>query len=217
MSKTTSPKPAAPQAATYVERTEIRVHSAMAQTIAANEKKFDSGITKIVAGATQMVDGVNAVFDAGRGFADERDLNQFEFRQWHDNAADWKEDAIRREKMKCAIKVYEAMKPTGRAKKLADCPKAVQIILRYAQPPEKSVKQVTNGGGEDSGGEEKNWWAKLTSVASDFETTILKICGDGTHPIDAMEAEELDKLVRATEPVVKVHETAKQRLAKIEA
>ena len=214
--KKTETAPAAPQAATYVERTDSRVHSAMAQTIAANEKKFDSGITKIVAGATQMVDGVNEVFDAGRGFADARDLNQFEFRQWHDNAADWKEDAIRREKMKCAIKVYEAMKPTGRAKKLADCPKAVQIILRYAQPPEKSLQTATKP--EQIGnGEEKNWWAKLTSVASDFETTILKICEDGTHPIDAMEAEELDKLVRATEPVVKVHETAKQRLAKIEA
>lgn len=185
----------------YDERSDVAKRQSVGLLMDQGIVDFDSGVMEINDGARSFIRGCNKIREAGRKFEEAEKIGQFEFRNWHTDAESWKQDAIRREKIKAAQKVYRRM--PGRAEKMEDCTPVIQAMFEIAG----LMPHARRLGGETAH-EPLNPFNAFISTAATVETWLRKLEPEDA-PVEAYYAccgvETLQKIELATRPMAERH------------
>lgn len=196
----------------YVERSDAAKRQTVSILMSEGIAEFDSGISEINEGARSFIRGCNKIREAGRKFVEAEKVGQFEFRNWHTDIESWKQDALRREKIKAAQKVFRTM--PQRADKLEDCAAVIQSVWEISGLVEKTRRI----GGENRH-EPLNPFNAFISTAATVETWLKKLESDSPAETyyASCGAETLQKIELATRPMAERHTIVERLLKEREA
>ena len=193
----------------YDERAAVQKRESVALLMTQGITDFDGGVAEINEGARSFIRGCNKIREAGRKFEQAEKIGQYEFRNWHTDIESWKMDAIRREKIKAAQKVFRTM--PERAEKMEDCTPVIQAMFEIAG----LLPHARRLGGEMAH-EPLNPFNAFISTAATVETWLKKMEPEDS-PFESYYAgqseETLAKIELATRPIAERHELVKRLLA----
>jgi len=193
----------------YTERSDLAKRESVAVLMTQGISDFDSGVEEIGDGAKAFIRGCNKIREAGRKFEEAEKIGQFEFRNWHPDIETWKVDAIRREKIKAAQKVFRTM--PARAEKMDDCTPVMHALFELTGLMEKTRRL----GGETTH-EPINPFNGFISTAATVESWLKKMEPEGS-PLESYysscQTETLQKIELATRPMAERHAIVQKLLA----
>jgi len=196
---------------TYTERSDIAKRESVKVLMTQGINDFDNGVVEIGESAKSFIRGCNKIREAGRKFEEAEKIGQYEFKNWHTDIESWKLEAIRREKIKAAQKVYRMM-PT-RAEKMDDCAPVMHALFELSGMMEKARRL----GGEQSH-EPLNPFNAFISTSATVETWLKKI-EPTDSPLEAYYAaqkvETLQKIELATRPMAERHAIVQKLLKEL--
>ena len=188
-------------ATTYTERSDLAKRESVNVLMTEGIADFDNGVAEIGDGAKSFIRGCNKVREAGRKFEEAEKVGQFEFRNWHPDIESWKVDAIRREKIKAAQKVFRTM--PEKAEKMEDCTPVMHALFELSGVLPKSRRL-----GGETAHEPLNPFNAFISTAATVETWLRKWEPTGL-PFEnyyaGQSAETLRKIEMATRPMAERH------------
>ncbi len=186
---------------TYDERSDLAKRESVDLLMTQGITDFDNGVAEINEGAKSFIRGCNKIREAGRKFEEAEKTGQFEFRSWHTDIESWKQDAIRREKIKAAQKVYRTM--PERADKMDDCTPVMHALFELSGLMEKTRRL-----GTETAHEPLNPFNAFITTAATVETWLKKL-EPADSPLETYYAsckvETLQKIELATRPMAERH------------
>lgn len=192
----------------YQERSDIAKRESVGLLMTQGIADFDGGVAEINDSARGFIRGCNKIREAGRKFEEAEKIGQFEFRNWHTDMESWKLDAIRREKIKAAKKVFHILQ--ARAEKMEDCAPVIQTLLEISG----LVPHSRRLGGETAH-EPLNPFNAFISTAATVETWLKKWePSEGTFEnyYASLSSETLQKIELATRPLAERHSIVERLL-----
>lgn len=169
---------------------------------------YDGGVADIKEGGRCLIRGVNKIREAGRKFDQAEHIGQMEFRNWHTDTEAWEREAVRREKIKVAIRIFKLT--PDRPETLEDCAHVIQASLQLAGIMPKSHRLGETGHEPmnpfnaiiDSAATIKNWFKEWEPEDSPFESYYA-----------AQSVETLEKIKLAIKPMAERYAIVERLLA----
>lgn len=193
---------------TYTERSDLAKRESVTILMTQGITDFDGGVAEINEGARNFIRGCNKIREAGRKFEEAEKVGQFEFKNWHTDIAAWKQEVIRREKIKAAQKVFRTMPDA--AKTMEDCTPVIQAVWEIAGLLEKTRRI-----GGETAHEPLNPFNAFISTAATVDSWLRK-WEPADSPLEAHYAgcgvETLEKIELATRPMAERHAIAERLL-----
>ena len=196
---------------TYDERSALARRETVSTLMTEGVKEFDEGVVEIGDGAKGIIRGCNRIWEAGRKFNDAEQTGQIEFKSWHTDIESWRQDAVRKEKVKSAIHVFKAM--PGKAERMEDCVPVMQELFRLS-----GVLKEQKGRGKETLREKMN---PLSAVVSSSATVLgwFEAMEPKGVPLRdyyfSCGEDKLTQIERALRPFAERHEVAVQALKAI--
>ena len=196
-------------ATSYQERSDLAKRESVSMLMTQGITDLDGGVAEINEGARSIIRGCNKIREAGRKFEEAEKTGQFEFRNWHTDMESWNLDAIRREKIKAAQKVFRTM--PERADKMDDCTPVMHALFELSGLMEKTRRI-----GGETAHEPLNPFNAFISTSATVETWLKKM-EPAESPLEiyysTLKSETLQKIELATRPMADRHAIV-QRLLK---
>ena len=200
-------------ATTFIERSDHAKKESVVLLMAQGIAEFDGGVAEITDGAKSFIRGCNKIREAGRRFEEAEQIGQFEFRHWHTDVESWKQDAIRRAKIKAAQKVFRTM--PEKAEKMDDCAPVMHALFELS-----GVMEKTHRLGGETAHEPPNPFNAFISTAASAESWLRKWEPEDVPLADyyrSCKVETLESVKMAIRPIVErdaiIEQVLKEKIA----